>query len=138
MSEKEDIKRIEQKIDDLTEMLKMVIERQNSQYTDIALKINEVEESVKAGIDVTYELQRKFEEATDTNDGTYPSYSNDDELYEAVKTEVIKAGKASTSYIQRKFGIGYARAAGLIEMLEDNEVIGPGLGAKPRKVLITE
>jgi len=62
--------------------------------------------------------------------------NDDDELYEAAKEEVIKAGKASTSYIQRKLSVGYARAARLVDMLEERGVIGPGSGAKPREVLI--
>lgn len=62
---------------------------------------------------------------------------DDDELYEAAKDEVIKAGKASTSYIQRKLRVGYARAARLIDMLEERGIIGPGDGAKPREVIST-
>ena len=62
--------------------------------------------------------------------------SDDDELYEDARTTVIEAGKASTSFLQRKLGVGYARAARLVDMLEDRGVIGPGSGAKPRDVLI--
>ena len=61
---------------------------------------------------------------------------DDDELYEAAKEAVIAAGKASTSYIQRKLSVGYARAARLIDMLEERSVIGPGSGAKPREILV--
>ncbi len=60
----------------------------------------------------------------------------DDDLYEDAKQTVMEAGKASTSYLQRKLGIGYARAARLIDILEERGVIGPGSGAKPREVLI--
>jgi S-DNA-T family DNA segregation ATPase FtsK/SpoIIIE len=60
---------------------------------------------------------------------------DDDDLYEDARTTVIEAGKASTSYLQRKLGVGYARAAKLIDMLEERGVIGPGNGAKPRDVL---
>jgi S-DNA-T family DNA segregation ATPase FtsK/SpoIIIE len=59
----------------------------------------------------------------------------DDDMYEAAKEAVLEAGKASTSYIQRKLRVGYARAARLIDMLEERGVIGPGDGAKPREVL---
>lgn len=61
---------------------------------------------------------------------------DDDELYETAKNEVIQAGKASTSYIQRKLSVGYARAARLIDMLEERGVIGPGSGAKPREIMM--
>jgi DNA segregation ATPase FtsK/SpoIIIE, S-DNA-T family len=60
----------------------------------------------------------------------------DDDLYEDAREEVIKAGRASTSYLQRKLRVGYARAARLIDILEEKGVIGPGDGAKPRDVLI--
>ena len=60
---------------------------------------------------------------------------NDDDLYEDARQTVIESGKASTSYLQRKLGVGYARAAKLIDMLEERGVVGPGNGAKPRDVL---
>jgi S-DNA-T family DNA segregation ATPase FtsK/SpoIIIE len=62
--------------------------------------------------------------------------SSEDDLYEEARETVIRAGKASTSYLQRKLRIGYARAARLMDILEENSVIGPGDGAKPRDVLI--
>ena len=60
----------------------------------------------------------------------------DDELYDAVKAVVIETGRASTSYIQRMFRIGYSRAAALLDKLEMNGVIGPQIGSKPREVLV--
>ncbi len=59
----------------------------------------------------------------------------DDEVYQAARQAVIEAQKASTSYLQRKLRIGYARAARIIDLLEERGVIGPGDGAKPREVL---
>jgi len=59
----------------------------------------------------------------------------DDEMYEEARICVIEAGKASTSYLQRKLKLGYARAARLMDKLEERGVIGPGDGAKPREVL---
>jgi len=61
--------------------------------------------------------------------------SDDDDLYEEAREIVIQAGKASTSYIQRKLRVGYARAARLMDMLEERGVIGPADGAKPREVI---
>lgn len=58
-----------------------------------------------------------------------------DDLYEDARQIVIEAGKASTSYLQRKLGVGYARAAKLIDILEERGVVGPGSGSKPREVL---
>ncbi len=64
----------------------------------------------------------------------------DDPLYEESKRVVIEARKASASLLQRRLRIGYARAARLIDMLEEQGVVGPGEGAKPREILskITE
>lgn len=59
----------------------------------------------------------------------------EDDLYEEAREIVIHAGKASTSYIQRKLRVGYARAARLMDMLEERGVIGPSDGAKPREVI---
>ena len=61
---------------------------------------------------------------------------SDDELYEEARQIVIEAGKASTSYLQRRLKIGYARAARLVDMLEERGVVGQGEGAKARQVLI--
>lgn len=63
------------------------------------------------------------------------SAEDDDELYEEAKEVVIQAGKASTSYIQRKLRVGYARAARLMDILEERGVIGPADGARPREVI---
>ena len=60
---------------------------------------------------------------------------DDDELYEEARAIVMEAERASTSYLQRKLKLGYARAARLMDRLEEKGVIGPGDGAKPREVL---
>ncbi|MDP3989508.1 MAG: DNA translocase FtsK [bacterium] len=61
---------------------------------------------------------------------------DDDDLYEEAREIVVDAGKASTSYLQRRLKIGYSRAARLLDMLEERNVVGPGEGSKPREVYI--
>ncbi len=61
----------------------------------------------------------------------------DDDKYDEAKKIVIETGKASTSYLQRKMGLGYSRAARIIDMLEQKGVIGPADGAKPRQILMS-
>jgi len=60
----------------------------------------------------------------------------EDELYQDAKETVVMAGKASASLLQRRLRVGYARAARLLDMLEQEGVIGPPDGAKPRDVMI--
>ncbi|MBR4421659.1 MAG: DNA translocase FtsK, partial [Erysipelotrichaceae bacterium] len=59
-----------------------------------------------------------------------------DSLYDEVVEFVRMQQKASTSLLQRRFGIGYNRAARLIDTLEDRGIIGPVNGAKPREVYL--
>ena len=61
----------------------------------------------------------------------------DDMLEEAVKL-VVESGRASTSMLQRRLGIGYPRASRLMDQLEEEGIIGPANGAKPREVLWRE
>ncbi|PIP33558.1 hypothetical protein COX22_03730 [Candidatus Falkowbacteria bacterium CG23_combo_of_CG06-09_8_20_14_all_49_15] len=63
--------------------------------------------------------------------------SQDDALLEEAKAVVIRAGKASTSLLQRKLRLGYSRAASIMDALEQAGVIGPPDGSKPREVLIS-
>lgn len=60
---------------------------------------------------------------------------DDDDLYDEARAAVESAGRASTSYLQRKLKIGYSRAARLMDVLESKGVIGPADGSKPREVL---
>jgi len=61
-------------------------------------------------------------------------FGDDDPLFEDVKRIVLETKKASASFLQRRLRIGYARAARLIDMLEDRGIVGPADGAKPREV----
>ncbi|PGB76657.1 cell division protein FtsK [Bacillus toyonensis] len=61
-----------------------------------------------------------------------------DSLYEPAKECVIIMQAASVSMIQRRFRIGYVTATKIIDRLEENGVIGPHEGSKPRKILINE
>lgn len=58
-----------------------------------------------------------------------------DPLIPTAKEEILRAGKASASLLQRRLKVGYARAARLLDLLEQEGFIGPGDGAKPREIL---
>ncbi len=76
------------------------------------------------------------ESPSSNNKINFDEWEEQDELYpEAYKT-VVKAGKASASLLQRKLRIGYARAARLLDVLEERGVVGPVDGAKPREVFV--
>lgn len=62
---------------------------------------------------------------------------NDDALIEQAIEYVVQAGQASTSSLQRRLKVGYARAARIMDEMENMSVIGPYEGAKPRRVLLT-
>ncbi len=80
-------------------------------------------------------LEKELEEQTDSSE---ISMLEDDSLYEEAKRVVIEANKASASLLQRRLRVGYARAARLLDLLENRGIIGPGEGAKPRKVYLKE
>ncbi len=61
-------------------------------------------------------------------------FGDGDPLFEDVKRIVLETQKASASFLQRRLRIGYARAARLIDMLEEKGIVGPADGAKPREV----
>ncbi|MFC0275104.1 DNA translocase FtsK [Enterococcus devriesei] len=65
-----------------------------------------------------------------------PSETPQDDLYEEAKALVIEMQTASISLLQRRFRIGYNRAARIVDELEDHGVIGPSTGSKPREVLV--
>ena len=62
---------------------------------------------------------------------------SDSLLEEAIKL-VIKTGTASASFLQRRLKTGYARAARLLDLMEEKGIVGPSNGAKPRDILVDE
>lgn len=67
-------------------------------------------------------------------DDSAENIEDDDDMYEQARETVVSSGKASTSFLQRKLGVGYSRAARLMDVLEERGVIGAANGAKPREV----
>ena len=81
---------------------------------------------------------KKALEVPATDLGEITLNNQEDPLYEEAKRVVIEAKKASASLLQRRLRLGYARAARLIDMLEERGVVGPGEGAKPREVYLSD
>jgi S-DNA-T family DNA segregation ATPase FtsK/SpoIIIE len=86
------------------------------------------------------ELLKELEKTTEASQNrTSEEYSfGEDPLYEEARGVVFEARKASASLLQRRLRIGYARAARLIDILEERGVVGPSNGAKPRDVFLEE
>ena len=73
-----------------------------------------------------------------TAEASEPIGNGDDVLIEKAIDVVVEMGQASTSSLQRKLKLGYARAARIIDELESMGVVGPYEGAKPRKVIMSK
>jgi len=67
----------------------------------------------------------------------YGANDADDDMWKDAVQVVVEGGKASTSLLQRRLRIGYGRAARLIETMEEQGIVGPADGARPREVLVT-
>ena len=75
-------------------------------------------------------------EAGSHDDGYESQDEYEDPLYNEIVDYVIQTGKVSASLIQRKYRLGYNRAARIIDLLEERGIIGPQNGSKPREVLV--
>lgn len=85
--------------------------------------------------DYNYTVTEKAKTGTILDAGS--DEDQDPMLEEAIQV-VLESGKASTSLLQRRLKLGYARAARIVDLLEQNGIVGPADGAKPREILITE
>ncbi len=87
--------------------------------------------------DVMMNLEVQTEEKEETAKSVVVEEDEDDPLYNEIVEFVISTQKASASLLQRKFKLGYNRAARIIDLLEERGIIGPQNGSKPREVLVT-
>ncbi|MBP9733194.1 MAG: DNA translocase FtsK [Candidatus Omnitrophica bacterium] len=69
-------------------------------------------------------------------DGQTKNFRDDEYYPEACRT-IVSSNQASVSTLQRRLGLGYTRAARLVDMMEEDGIVGPSKGAKPRDILIT-
>ncbi|MBP5678911.1 MAG: cell division protein FtsK [Bacilli bacterium] len=103
--------------DEIAKIIEFTKKQQGAQYDDSFMKLEEPKEE---------------QENTDME----PTEVEGDDLYDEIKDFVIKSQKASASLLQRKFKIGYNKAATMIDQLEEDGIIGPATGnSKPREVL---
>ncbi len=107
-----------------------VDQKEVKKVIDFMQKENSVEERE--------DLKEKLIEELEKESPEFTSLDYDDSLYEEAKAVVLEYKKASASLLQRRLKIGYARAARLLDILEEKRIIGPGEGAKPREVYFSD
>lgn len=88
--------------------------------------------------DIMNSINTQVEGSSDSGSGSSGGSENpEDDMFEKAVNIVIEQGMASVSILQRRLGLGYPRAARLIDEMEQKHIIGPFEGSKPRKVLIS-
>lgn len=103
--------------DEIKRIIDFTVEQQKAQYDDSFMNLEQPEKG--------------------TEDSTDVQPNESDNLYDDIVDFVIRSQKASASLLQRKFKIGYNKAATMIDQLEENGIIGPATGnSKPREVLV--
>ena len=104
--------------DEVKRIVDFTISQQKAMYDEKLMNLNPVSESEK--IDANTNIKEEY----------------DDPLYDEIVEFVITSGKASASLLQRRFKLGYNRAARIVDLLEERGIIGPQNGSKPREVLV--
>lgn len=97
------------------------------------------EKEVKSVVDylIALDWENEYEAIPEEREGggLFEGMEPEDGLYQEAKQIVLEADKASASLLQRRLQVGYARAARLLDMMEEEGVIGPSQGAKPREII---
>ena len=106
--------------DEIKKIIDFTVEQQKAQYDDSLMNLDAVDTSSNSS---------GLADMSGTTD-------EDDPLYNDIVQFVIDTQKASASLIQRKFKLGYNRAARIVDLLEERGIIGPQNGSKPREVLV--
>ena len=107
--------------DEIKKIIDFTIEQQKAEYDATFLNLE-----ASSNMDKSASQREDMEQIED----------DDDELYNDVVTFVVEQQKASASLLQRRFKVGYNRAARIIDLLEERGIIGPANGSKPREVLV--
>jgi len=105
--------------EELQKLVDYTVSQQKAQYDERFMNLSSAKEQGNAGGEV-----KTVEE------------EYDDPLYNDIVEFVVTSGKASASLLQRRFKLGYNRAARIIDLLEERGIIGPQNGSKPREVLV--
>ena len=113
--------------DEIERVIEFVTSQGDVQYDDSVMQEIEIKASQSGG------KKKGAEVVVETGGADY-----EDEMIPKAIEVVVEAGMASTTLLQRKLKLGYARAARIVDELSEKGIIGPFEGSKPRKVLITK
>ena len=103
--------------EEIKRLVNWTVNQQKAQYDENMMNLNAVSSHAQADVNSDEE-------------------EYDDPLYDQIVEFVVTSGKASASLLQRRFKLGYNRAARIIDLLEERGIIGPQNGSKPREVLV--
>lgn len=106
--------------DEIKRLIDYTIEQQKADYDEAMMNLNSVDSDKSASQKEDMAQEEDYE----------------DPLYQEIVEFVIETQKASASLLQRRFKLGYNRAARIIDLLEERGIIGPPNGSKPREVLV--
>ena len=98
-------------------------------------EVEDIVAFVKEQQDVEY-VQEEFTPLEEMESVGLAGGEAEDDLYEQALQIVLENDSASTSLLQRRLKIGYGRAARLLDLMEENNIVGPPQGSKPRKILM--
>ena len=109
-----------------------------NEVESLADYIREQQKALYIKEDFEVKTQEKSEASGGSASGSsgYTEESSDEDLYQQALRLVLESNKASVSLIQRRLKIGYARAGRLMDMMEEEGVVGPYQGSKPRSLLV--
>ncbi|MBQ4050465.1 MAG: DNA translocase FtsK, partial [Oscillospiraceae bacterium] len=96
-----------------------------------------LKEQVEYDANIIEEINRQAAAESGSKGGGGGGSDESDPLYVEAVDAILDAGQASTSYLQRKLKVGYARAARIMDELEDRGIVGPQEGSKPRELQVT-
>ena len=107
---------------------------------EVEAVVSYIKNEIKADYDehIIEEIEKNVPVQKGESSGSGGSVDSTDEMVEKAIECVIEAGQASTSYLQRRLKLGYARAARIIDEMEQMGIVGPFEGAKPRAVLMSK
>ena len=106
--------------EDLQKIVDYTVSQQKAQYDERFMNLGESSNNDNPSMEEVRDAPEEY----------------DDPLYNEIVEFVITSGKASASLLQRRFRLGYNRAARCIDLLEERGIIGPANGSKPREVLV--